>query len=109
MQEPDEPRPDAAEPDTPPVLPFTVEDIQPIVRTIRLNPLRTTLRMERVFWDELDHILAKAGLTLGEFLGQLVTRMSAAEMPTMTLAAAVRVFVLTASRDGDPFRPRNQA
>lgn len=104
MQEPETPPPDP-----PPELPFTVEDIEPIAHSVRFNPLRTTLRMERVYWVELDRILEQAGLTRSEFLAQFVARMSAARMPNTTLAAAVRIFVLTAARDGDPFRRRNQA
>lgn len=96
------------EPETPPELPFTVEDIEPIAHSVRFNPLRTTLRMERVYWVQLDRILEPAGLTRGEFLAQFVARMSAAEMPNTTLAAAVRIFVLTAARDGNPFRPRDR-
>lgn len=63
-------------------------------RSFRLAGHRTSLSMERAFWDELKRIAARDGRSMTSIIEEIDTGRAAA------LSRAVRVYILRRCREG---------
>ena len=70
----------------------------PILKNIVVNGHRTSMNMERVYWEILDEICSRENLTRGELLTLIYRRNSTHSNPEATLTSAVRVFILSYQR-----------
>jgi|694.fasta_scaffold00779_18 predicted DNA-binding ribbon-helix-helix protein len=66
-----------------------------IKKSMRINGLRTSLALEAVFWDGLEQLVDERKTTPPKLVAQIgETRTD----PTMSLAAAVRVYLYSHAR-----------
>lgn len=79
----------------------------PIVRIVRLNGRRTSLRLEPYLWDSLDDIAAREGIRRNVLLGRLELLVRAQGGEPANFASAVRTYVIHYYRAAlDPAVPR---
>ncbi|WP_342236952.1 ribbon-helix-helix domain-containing protein [Inquilinus sp. OTU3971] len=78
-------------------------------RNVTIGGVRSTIRLEEAFWEALEEILKREGLTLND----LVTRISDRQSARGNLSSAVRVFIhsyfYALSQDRTPRLPRGAA
>ena len=63
-------------------------------RSLRLNGQVTSLRLEAAFWDTLQEIAAREGMSLGRFLSQLHEEILHLRGEIPNFASALRVICL---------------
>lgn len=78
-------------------------------RNITIGGARSSIRLEEAFWEALEEILKREGLTLNDLVTKISDRLSAKG----NLSGAVRVFIhsyfYALSQDRTPRRPRGAA
>lgn len=75
-------------------LPFTAEDLQPVLRNVRIDGQRTSIRLEAAFWAALDRQLKTEGRGLDALIADLRAQLHADGIPGTSLASALRVLVV---------------
>ncbi|TSD86787.1 ribbon-helix-helix domain-containing protein [Mycobacterium sp. KBS0706] len=74
-------------------------------RNVTVGGARSSIRLEEAFWDALEEILRREGLTLNELVSRIWGRLPA----NGNLSSAARVFVhsyfYTLSQNGKPLLP----
>ncbi|PWC98671.1 ribbon-helix-helix domain-containing protein [Azospirillum sp. TSO5] len=70
----------------------------PILKNIVINGHRTSMNMERVYWEILDEICLRECLTRDRMLTMIYKRNSDPSNSEATLTSAVRVFILSYQR-----------
>ncbi|WP_434622888.1 ribbon-helix-helix domain-containing protein [Azospirillum sp. B2RO_4] len=70
----------------------------PILKNIAINGHRTSMNMERVYWEILDEICAREDLTRDNILTMIYKRNAIPSNTEVTLTSAVRVFILSYQR-----------
>lgn len=70
----------------------------PILKNIVINGHRTSMNMERAYWEILDEICAREDLTRDKMLTMIYERNSDPSNSEATLTSAVRVFILSYQR-----------
>lgn len=66
---------------------------RPVKRSLTLQGHRTSVSLERVFWDQFRRLAEAEGLSVNA----LAARIDATRRPPASLASAIRVYVLRAA------------
>ncbi len=74
---------------------------RPVKRSLTLHGHRTSVSLERAFWDAFREIAAARGLSVNA----LAAEIDAARTPPASLASAIRVHVLETLRRAPGTRP----
>jgi predicted DNA-binding ribbon-helix-helix protein len=80
-------------------LPFTAEDLQPVLRNVRIDGQRTSIRLEAAFWAALDRQLMTECRGLNALIADLRTQLHGNGIPGVSLASALRVLVVKLIQD----------
>ena len=60
-------------------------------RAVRLHGVSTSIRLENLFWDILDEIAERDGMSVGQLVTRLHDELSEAELATGNFASFLRV------------------
>lgn len=66
----------------------------PILKNVVIYGHRTSMNMERIYWESLDEICTREDISRNELLTMIYKRNSKSANPEATLTSAVRVFIL---------------
>ena len=69
---------------------------RPVKRSLTLQGHRTSVSLERIFWDEFRRLAETQGLSVNA----LAARIDATRAPPASLASAIRVYVLRSAMRG---------
>ncbi|CAO3379323.1 ribbon-helix-helix domain-containing protein [Azospirillum argentinense] len=70
------------------------------LRNVYVAGKRTSMRLEAAFWEGLEDIAQREGLTVGELCNRLAERVEAVD--ANNLSSAVRIYVLEYFRSATP-------
>ncbi len=60
-------------------------------RAVRLHGVSTSIRLENLFWDILDELAARDGMSVGQLVTRLHDELTEAELATSNFASFLRV------------------
>lgn len=69
---------------------------RPVKRSLTLSGHRSSVSLERAFWDEFRRLAAGRGVSVNA----LAAEIDAARLPPASLASAIRLFVLAEVKAG---------
>lgn len=69
---------------------------RPVKRSVTLSGHRTSVSLERIFWEEFQRLATARGVSVNA----LASTLDAERTPPASLASAIRVFVLREVREG---------
>jgi predicted DNA-binding ribbon-helix-helix protein len=73
-------------------------------RSIRLNGLSTSLRLEKVFWDILEDIATAEGMSVPRFISTLHQEILLLRGEVPNFSSHLRCICVTARASGEPSR-----
>lgn len=68
--------------------------LQRVCRNVIIDGRRTSLRLERLYWDGLDEVCRRESVSMSALIGSIKGRGVAAEGDDACVSSAVRVFVM---------------
>jgi predicted DNA-binding ribbon-helix-helix protein len=74
------------------------EDYEPVTRRLRLSGHSTSIRLERSFWQTLDSMAAREGMTTPAFISRLYEEVQDLQGETRNFASLLRCACLIEAR-----------
>jgi predicted DNA-binding ribbon-helix-helix protein len=67
---------------------------EPVARSLRIEGCSTSVRLERIFWEVLDHMAGERGQTTCALVAEIHSEVSASVKPLTNFSSALRVICL---------------